>query len=122
MMALSHLLLQVRDLDRSEAFYREELGFTLRQRTELRDARPLVTFQEGLGLTTYPAESSSGTRMVDHIAFFVEGLEPFIARWQAKGWTFEGPVETERYGSSIYLRDPDGNRIELHDCVQGGTR
>lgn len=110
---LSHLLLQVRDLSAAEAFYIGVLGCTVRERTTLRDGRPLVALHQGLGLTVFPDQPGPPT--VDHIAFRVRSLDPLLERLQVAGVAVEGPVRTATYGTSIYVRDPDGNRVELHD-------
>ncbi|MDR7534292.1 MAG: VOC family protein [Armatimonadota bacterium] len=112
---LSHLLLQVRDLAAAERFFVSLLGFTVRERGRLRDGRPLVALAEGLGLTLLPAGREAGVPVVDHVAFRVADLIAVRARLEAAGLTYEGPVTTPRYGTSIYVRDPDGIRIELHD-------
>ncbi|MDR7522727.1 MAG: VOC family protein [Armatimonadota bacterium] len=112
---LSHLLLQVRDLVAAERFFVGVLGFTVRERSTLRDGRPLVALTEGVGLTLLPAAVSPGVPAVDHVAFRVADLAAVRARLEAAGLPYEGPVATPRYGTSIYVRDPDGTRIELHD-------
>ncbi|MDR7482439.1 MAG: VOC family protein [Armatimonadota bacterium] len=112
---LTHLLLQVRDLAAAEEFFVSLLGFTVRERATLRDGRPLVALAEGLGLTVLPAGRGPGVPAVDHVAFRVADLAAVRARLEAAGLPYEGPVITPRYGTSIYVRDPDGTRIELHD-------
>jgi 4-oxalocrotonate tautomerase len=112
---LSHLLLQVKDLKSAEAFYVDLLGFTRREHTTLRDGRPLLSLEEGLGLTTYHPGGDPGARNVDHIAFRISGLDPLLDRLNKAQCSYEGPVVSTRYGTSVYVRDPDGNRIEFHD-------
>jgi len=88
----------------------------VRDRGALRDGRPLVALRQGLGLTVFsPGAAASGETPVDHIAFRVEDLAPVVQRLAAAGLPYEGPVTTPGYGTSIYVSDPDGNRIELHD-------
>lgn len=111
---LSHLLLQVSDLDEAERFYTGVLGMGVRDRTPLRDGRPLLVTRHGLGLTVFPAGAEARAKTVDHIAFRVADLAPVIERLKEAGVAFEGPMPTP-YGQSIYFRDPDGNRIECHD-------
>jgi len=112
---LTHLLLQVEDLKAAEAFYVGMLGFTVLNRSALRDGRPLLVTGEGLGLTVVTTRGSPARSTVDHIAFFVPDVASVRSRLAELGLECEGPVATERYGMSIYVRDPDGNRIELHD-------
>lgn len=114
-LGLSHLLLQMRDLEAAERFFVEVLGFAVRDRGALRDGRPLVALRQGLGLTIFTPGTASRETPVDHIAFRVEDLAPVVQRLAGAGLPYEGPVTTPAYGTSIYVRDPDGNRIELHD-------
>jgi catechol 2,3-dioxygenase-like lactoylglutathione lyase family enzyme len=112
---LTHLLLQVSNLNAAERFFVDMLGFTVRDRSTLRDGRPLVVLRQGLGLTTFPTGAAPSARTVDHIAFRVQNLAPFTERLADRKVPYEGPLTTPTYGNSIYVRDPDGNRIELHD-------
>jgi ureidoacrylate peracid hydrolase len=112
---LTHLLLQVGNLDAAERFFVDLLGFAVRDRSTLRDGRPLVVLRQGLGLTVFPGGGAPAEKTVDHIAFRVQDLAPFTQRLADRKVPYEGPVTTSTYGTSIYVRDPDGNRIELHD-------
>jgi catechol-2,3-dioxygenase len=114
-LALTHLLLQVSNLGAAERFFVDMLGFTVRDRSALRDGRPLVVLRQGLGLTVFPAGAAAGAKTVDHIAFRVQTLAESVAHLAERKVPYEGPVTTPTYGTSIYVRDPDGNRIELHD-------
>ena len=110
-LGLTHLLLQVSNLNAAERFFVDMLGFSIRDRGTLRDGRPLVVLRQGLGLTVFPAGAAPGTKTVDHIAFRVENLGPLTERLGDRKVPYEGPVTTPAYGTSIYIRDPDGNRI-----------
>ncbi len=114
---LSHVLLHVHDLDAAERFYIGFLGFTLRDRGVLRDGRPLIVLRQGLGLTVFPANVGPASKTVDHVAFHVKALQPFIDRLISSGHPYEGPVTTASYGTSIYVADPEGNRIEFHSAA-----
>ena len=48
----AHMLLKVSDIARSERFYVEVLGFTVRPAKPLPDGRPFVPFHQGLALTS----------------------------------------------------------------------
>jgi ureidoacrylate peracid hydrolase len=107
---LDHLLLQTEDLDRAEAFYLGFLGFTVRKRENFRDGRSLVVTDQGLGLTS---GRPPGTGPVEHIAFRATGIEGLARRaGELDVPIVMGPMVTE-YGLSLYLEDPDGNKIEL---------
>ena len=107
----AHAMLQVRDLDEAEGFYVELLGFTVRKRSETRDGRPLIVTHQGLGIA--PGRPDVHENVVEHMAFRVRHVKKIEANVRAAGAAIdEGPVETE-YGLSLYVRDPDDNRIEL---------
>lgn len=108
---LAHLLLQTVDLEAAERFYLDVLGFRVRKREAFRDGRPLVVCEQGLGLTNGrpPGEGAP----VEHIAFYVEGLEALLERAAAAGVTVLRGLEPNSYGRSAYLADPDGNQVEL---------
>lgn len=113
---ISHILLQVTDLEQARAFYIDLLGFTPRHSDLLADGRRYFNTTQGLGITTYPPESG-GSGSFEHLAFRCpDGIEPMIAKLEAASVTYEEPRRTP-YGLSIYVRDPDNNRIELHDST-----
>jgi 4-oxalocrotonate tautomerase len=106
---LDHLLLEVADLERAEAFYCGVLGFSVRKREEHRDGRPLVVTEQGLGLTT--GGGRQGT--TEHLAFRTRNVAKLAERLQGEDVEIvDGPMATA-YGVSLYVRDPDGNKIEL---------
>jgi ureidoacrylate peracid hydrolase len=106
---LDHLLLETSDLDRAVGFYVETLGFSIRKQETRVDGRPLVVTHQGLGLT------NGGGRVehVEHLAFRTRDVAGMAERARAAGVEIiDGPKETA-YGISLYLRDPDGNKVEL---------
>ena len=113
-LGLTHLLLRVINLGAAERFFVGMLGFTVRDRSTLRDGRPLVFLRQGLGLTVLPAGGIPTEKTVDHIAFRVQDVAAFTRRFADRNVPYEGPVTTPLW-TSIYVRDADGNRIELHD-------
>ena len=111
---VSHILLEVADLERSVRFYVDFLGFEVRQRDTLGDGRPFVATTQGLGLTVSITPAAPGGSF-DHLAFRCpDGIERLMAVLDAAGIAYEGP-RTTPYGLSIYFRDPDGYRLECHD-------
>ncbi|HGM5578872.1 TPA: VOC family protein [Pseudomonas putida] len=128
---IDHLVLRVRDLARSVAFYRDVLGCQVsKERPDLgmihlktgRSMIDLVSLDGVLGEPGGAAPGKSG-RNLHH---FCLGIEPFdeqalTAYLQAAGVVVE-PAE-QRYGAdgegwSLYCYDPDGNQVEL----KGPTR
>lgn len=107
---LHHLLLQSTDLEATERFFLDVLGFTVRKRGEFTDGRPLTVTTEGLGLTS----GGTGTAgAVEHIAFRTSNVREIARRAQEAGVTVLQDVGPGVYGLTVYLADPDGNRIEL---------
>jgi catechol 2,3-dioxygenase-like lactoylglutathione lyase family enzyme len=122
---IDHIVLRVRDLERSLRFYRETLGCAVEREqrelglTQLRAGRSLidlVTADGPLGRRE-PAAGSAGANL-EHFCLsivpFEEGaLQQYLA---AHGVTAGEPAArygAEGEGRSLYIEDPDGNRIEL---------
>jgi ureidoacrylate peracid hydrolase len=107
---LHHLLLQTSDLPAAERFFVDLLGFTVRKREEFTDGRPLTVTHEGLGLTNgAPGERGA----LEHIAFRVSGVRELAERARAAGTVILKEPGPGPYGLTVYVADPDGNRIEL---------
>ncbi|WP_380277756.1 VOC family protein [Kitasatospora purpeofusca] len=115
--AFDHLVLNVRDVERSLEFYSGLLGLEPVRVEEWRAGKVSfpsvrVTPETIIDLTARPRGESN----VDHICLTVDPLD-----WQEviDAGTFtvlEGPVQ--RYGArgnatSVYVQDPDGNTVEL---------
>ena len=107
---LDHLILTVRDAEATRAFYQRVLGMEIetfgRGRTALRFGRQKINLE----IAENPPSS--------HLCFITSApLADWIDHLRACGVTLlEGPVK--RSGAdgpidSIYLRDPDGNSIEI---------
>jgi glyoxylase I family protein len=123
---IDHVVLRVVDLDAMIAFYTQALGCTVERRqdeiglVQLRAGSSLVdlvTVSGKLGREGGAAPASEG-RNVDHVCFRVEPFdEAAIRAHLAAHGVAAGPVES-RYGAegegpSIYLKDPEGNALEL---------
>jgi catechol 2,3-dioxygenase-like lactoylglutathione lyase family enzyme len=107
---LHHLLLQTSDLEAAERFFLDLLGFTIRKREAFTDGRPLTVTHEGLGLTSgAPGEAGA----VEHVAFRVSGVRALAERAREAGAVILKEPGPGPYGLTVYVADPDGNRIEL---------
>ena len=105
--AIEEIVIEVSDLDRAIAFYQGVVGLTLRSRGP-QEAWFMVGDQ-------WLAVFEKGREGIGpHFAFRVdeEDVERVRRTMEAQGI----PVETLDYsgGPSVYIRDPDGNKIELH--------
>ena len=120
-LGLDHVVLRVRDQAASRRFYTEVLGCTLEH---LNAKSSLVQLRFGLHLLDLlplgpNAPAPAPERGMDHLCLSIrcDDLETVAARLRARGVTVEGEVVKRRGafgdGSSLYLRDPDGYRIEL---------
>jgi catechol 2,3-dioxygenase-like lactoylglutathione lyase family enzyme len=119
--ALDHLVLTVTDVEATVAFY-ERLGM---RRQMFGDGRTALQFgAQKLNLHPAGGEIEPHARRPTpgsaDLCFLVEGpLEDVVAELAAAGISIElGPVE--RAGArgpirSVYVRDPDGNLVELSE-------
>ena len=126
--SLGHVVIRVRDLERGVSFYNGLLGIPISVRAP---EWSMVFFTLGehhdfaivaLGdASDAPGEKTLG---LDHVAFRLSGgldaLRAAKARLDAAG------VETVAFDhtvtNSLYLRDPDGNRVELYVNTTGAWR
>jgi nicotinamidase-related amidase/catechol 2,3-dioxygenase-like lactoylglutathione lyase family enzyme len=111
-LGFAHLLLQVADLDASRRFYAELLGFTQRQAKPLADGRPFVPFHQGIALTT---GGPGKPLQIDHMAFRVHDVAGLAARLREANVKFFQDLHDGIYGRTIYVADPDGNKVELYE-------
>lgn len=111
-MGFAHMLLQVSDIEVSRRFYEGLLGFTSRNAKPLPDGRPFVPFRQGIALTTGGPDKPV---QIDHMAFRVQNLEALAARLRENGVKFFQDLHDGIYGRTIYIADPDGNKVELYE-------
>ncbi len=123
---IDHVVLRVRDLERSSHFYRTVLGCEIaRQREDLglihlragASMIDLVSVDGRLGVRGGAAAGTQG-RNVDHLCLRVDPFDPtrLTAHLQSHGLaptTAEVNFGAEGDGLSLYFTDPDGNTIEL---------
>jgi catechol 2,3-dioxygenase-like lactoylglutathione lyase family enzyme len=125
MRGLLELVLEVRDLDQSVAFYTDLLGLPEIEkwppprvgvwlslgRNEVLGLWPRSSGGEGVAI----AGSRGGSHV--HFAIYVEpgSLQTWQERLEHAGIKVEGPVEFARGNRSIFASDPDGNVVELGD-------
>ncbi|WP_019065611.1 VOC family protein [Streptomyces hokutonensis] len=121
-----HIGLNVTDLDRSLAFYRDVLGFTLLAEGKEDDDRRYAYLGDGGDhpvLTLWQQAQGpygAGHAGLHHLAFAadsVEQVERYEAALKAYGadFAYEGVVAHREGAASggIFFHDPDGTRLEI---------
>jgi catechol 2,3-dioxygenase len=118
---IGHVHLTVADLDRALAFYRDVLGFEVTTRYG-RDAVFLAAggYHHHIGLNTWAGGNAPapapGTTGLYHFAILYPDRAALAAaarRVLDAGVPLEGAAD-HGVSEAIYLRDPDGNGVELY--------
>jgi len=125
-LGLDHVVLRVRDLDAALRFYRGALGCPIERRI---DALGLVQLRAGAALIDLvPVDSPLGKagggapiadgKNVDHICLRIDAFEADALAAHLRSHGVEPGEVGTRYGAegngpSMYVRDPDGNVVEL---------
>jgi catechol 2,3-dioxygenase-like lactoylglutathione lyase family enzyme len=126
LLALDHVVLRTADLARARAFYCEVLGCTVEKWQEplgllqLRAGAALidlVTLEGPLGRAGGAAPGPEG-RNLDHFCLRIVPFDEPTLRAHLAAHGVTGGEVAERYGAegsgpSLYIRDPDGNVVEL---------
>jgi catechol 2,3-dioxygenase-like lactoylglutathione lyase family enzyme len=116
-LGIDHVVLTVRDVAAAQRFYVEQLGCTLDHVNERLGLVHLRFGEAMIDLLPAPPEPRAGG--VDHVCLSIRcgDLAEAAAALRAHGVSVEGDVVSRRgaYGTgpSLYIRDPDGYRIEL---------
>jgi glyoxylase I family protein len=123
---LDHVVLRVRDMERMIAWYGEVLGCPVDKRQDqfgmvhLRAGAALIDLVDvngPLGREGGPPAGETGQNL-DHFALRIDPFDPAALRAHLAAQGIDPGDVKERYGAagtgpSIYLRDPEGNRVEL---------
>ena len=123
---IDHVVLRVSDLERSLRFYCGVLGCREERRI---DALGLVQLRAGASLIDLVDVSGTLGRLgggppgdtqrnMDHVALQLAAFDERALRAELAAANVEAGEVGQRYGAegmgpSLYIRDPDGNRVEL---------
>ena len=113
---LDHIVLNVADAERSMRWYRDRLGLEPERYEEWKAGEaPFVSVRIDEGTIIDLFETDRSGENLNHLALWLTGdVESIVAHddvelvrrsprvFGARGW-----------GSAVYIRDPDGNEVEL---------
>lgn len=121
-MKFCHVMIRVKDAKKSLKFYETLFEMKVVKEMELEDCRLFFLSDEKsnveIELTQNfetPANGYENGSAFGHFAFCVENFEKFEEKMQTLGlkWLYE-PFMLEKYSMKIaFLKDPDGNEIEI---------
>jgi glyoxylase I family protein len=116
---IDHIVLRAREPSRLIGFYRDVLGCSVEREqpdialTQLRAGRSLID--------VVPGREGAGAGALDHFCLTIEPFEASALRaWLAARGVAAGEIAS-RYGAegegpSLYIEDPEGNRLELKEA------
>ncbi len=116
---IDHIVLNVADVERSVAWYVERLGFEPLRLDEWRRGEVLfasVRLTDTFIIDLFENERS-GTN-VDHVCLVVDPVDLDALARSDEFDVVSGPSEVfgaQGMGRSVYVRDPDGNTVELRN-------
>jgi catechol-2,3-dioxygenase len=123
-LALGHVVLKVRSLDRSLPFFRDVLGLPLVARALIRDCpmaffsiagnhHDLALMEVGMQAPEAPDQAPGLAHVALRIGDTLDQLRDARSWLETNGVAIERTVD-HRVSQSVYVSDPDGNRIELY--------
>lgn len=123
---IDHVVLRVNDLEKMVTFYSEVLGCRLERGpgqiglAQLRAGHSLIDLVDEKGRLGHQADGAHDQKAVnmDHFCLRVEPWNPGAIREHLSVHGIEGGEIVSRYGASgsgpsIYIKDPEGNTVEL---------
>lgn len=121
---IDHVVLRTADPARLEAFYKDVLGCPVEKRqeaiglTQLRAGGALIDIVSALSEPPHSHASHSDRMNMDHLCLRIDPFDvEAINRHLDDHGVPHGEVElrygAEGKGPSIYINDPEGNRVEL---------
>ncbi len=124
---LDHVVIRAKDMEAMIGFYRDVLGCTVERESspefglvQLRAGESLidiVSVDGELGRKGGAAPGREGRNM-DHFCVSLDGFEEeeiraHLSRFGVRGSALETRYGAQGNGPSIYVRDPEGNTVEL---------
>lgn len=113
---------QVKDVQRSIAFYTQVLGFNLDHQNlpafgqvSISDLKLILSGPGASGSRPMPDGQQQEPGGWNRIVLQVEDLPAYVADLKEKGVNFRNEMEVGPGGKQIQIEDPDGNPIELFE-------
>jgi catechol 2,3-dioxygenase len=117
---LGHVVLKVRDIGRSEVFYNGVLGLPVAARLDdmmtfftLGNHHDFAVIAVGPDEPAAPANAPGLYHVAFKVGSSLDELRAVKAELEAAGVTIDN-VADHTVSQSLYLRDPDGNGVELY--------
>jgi glyoxylase I family protein len=119
---IDHIVLRATDPAKLERFYLDVLGLSFEKRqgelAQLRAGNALIDIVPANEAGPASGTSTTGEANLDHLCLRVEPFDTVAIASHLAGQDVAYGAEALRYGAegngpSIYLRDPEGNGIEL---------
>ena len=116
MTTMSHICIRVLDLEKSIAFYKENLGLNIQREISMPDRGWELVFL-GDGVTDYQLELCKETARTEpyglgddtpHIGLVAQDFDSLKAKHKAAGMIFD-----ELNGTIYFIKDPDGHILEI---------
>ncbi|MBX2876048.1 MAG: VOC family protein [Saprospiraceae bacterium] len=120
---LDHVAIRVADLEKARRWYIEVLGLKPYQKREW-GPFPIFLLAGKTGVALFPADPSASPLdpsnkgiKIDHFAFQLDQENFSLARQQFDAEGIPYDWQDHHYFHSIYLRDPDGHKVELTTLI-----
>jgi catechol 2,3-dioxygenase-like lactoylglutathione lyase family enzyme len=119
---LALVTVPVADVDRSKAFYRDQVGFQVEQDVRVDDAHRFVELVPpgsscSIALTTGYVDAAPGS--LQGVQVDVDDIEQAQAALRARGVPV-GDVQDYPWGRFCFFTDPDGNGWSVHEPPRSG--
>ncbi len=114
---LDHIVLVVSDVERSITWYREALGLDVLRLDQWRRGEvPFPSLRLSADSLIDLVQGERTGENVNHFALVVEGVDVDELAGSGRFEVYAGPADlfgARGIGRGIYVRDPDGNGVEL---------
>ena len=112
---IDHVVINVSDAERAMRWYQRHLGFEAERYGEwLSGKAPFLSMRVNEVTVIDLLETDRSGENVDHISFCITGsLEDLATEEVEIVRKFESVYGAKGWGPALYIRDPDGNVIEL---------